>query len=171
MRREIVLPSPHGHQAPQIKTPWPGSVVKSSWPDRRPPKLLLHMFTTSGASRMFELSHTLLKSRSNIARNSSPLSAENSARKASKRWSHRHDKTPHEAHNNSLQIFSSSDFLRCIIKMQGHYWPCQYNIPTIISQHPSMLLLQQTLEPCLPQYISLPLSADFCLYELFFQPL
>ena len=128
MRREIVLPSPHGHQAPQIKISCPGSVVKSSWPDRRPPKLLLHSWTISGASRMFELSHTLLKSRSNIARNSSLLSTENSARKASKRWSHLHDKTPHEALNNSLQIFSRSDLLRCIIKMQGHYRPCLYNI-------------------------------------------
>jgi len=130
MRREIVLPSPHGHQAPQTKTSWLGSVVKSSWPDRRPPKLLLHICTISGASRMFDLSHTLLKSLSNIARNSSLLSAENSASKASKRWSHLHDKTPHEALNNSLEIFSRSDFLRCIIKMQGHDWPCLYNIPT-----------------------------------------
>ena len=69
---------------------------------------------------MFELFHILLKSRSNITRNSSLLSVENSARKASKRWSHFHDKTPHEALNDSLQIFSRSDFLRCIIKMQGH---------------------------------------------------
>jgi len=69
---------------------------------------------------MFELSQILLKSRPNIARNSSLLSIENSARKASKRWSHFHDKAPHEALNNSLQIFSRSDFLRCIIKMQGH---------------------------------------------------
>jgi hypothetical protein len=121
MRREIVLPSPHGHQTPQIKTFWLGSVVKSSCPDRRPPKLLLHICTISGAFQMFDLSHTLLKSRSNIARNSSFLSTENSASKASKRWSHLHDKTPHEALNNSLEIFSRSDFLRCIIKMQGHY--------------------------------------------------
>ena len=114
MRREIVSPSPHGHQTPQTKTFWLGSVVKSSWPDRRPPNLLLHICTISGPSRMFELSHTLLKSRSNIARNSSPLSAENSARKASKRWSHFHEKTPQEALNNSLETFSRSDFLRCM---------------------------------------------------------
>ena len=115
MRREMVLPSPHGHQAPQIKPSWlVGSVVKSSWPDRRPPKLSLHILTISGASRMFELSHTLLKSRSNIERNSSLLSAENSARKASKRWSHFHDKTSHEALNLSLEIFSRSYFIRCM---------------------------------------------------------
>ena len=128
MRREIVFLSPHGHHAPQIKTSWLWSVVKSSCPDRRPPKLLLHICTISGASRMFDLSHTLLKSRSNIVRNSSFLSTENSASKASKRWSHLHEKNPHEALNNSLQIFSRSDFLRCIIKMQGHYRPCLYNI-------------------------------------------
>ena len=114
MRRETVSPLPHSHQAPQTKTSWLGSVVKSSWPDRRPPKLLLHICTISGASRMFELSHTLLKSRSNIARNSSQLSAENSVRKASKRWSHFHEKTPQEALNNSLETFSRSDFLRCM---------------------------------------------------------
>jgi hypothetical protein len=30
----------------------------------------------------------------------------------------------------------------------------------IISQHPSTLFLQQTLAPCLPQHLSLPLSED-----------
>ena len=128
MRREIVFPSLHGHQAPQTKTFWLGSVVKSSWPDRRPPKLLLHICTISGASRMFELSQTLLKSRSKIARNSSPLYAENSARKASKRWSHFHEKTPQEALNNFLETFSMSDFLRCMIGffVKKYLYVCQF---------------------------------------------
>ncbi len=40
----------------------------------------------------------------------------------------------------------------------------------IISQLPSRPFLQQTLAPYLPQYLSLPLSVDFCLYEPSFQP-
>jgi hypothetical protein len=121
MRREIVFfvaPRPPGTTNKNILARVCGK--KSSWLDRRPPKLLFHIFTISGAFRMFDLSHTLLKSLSNIARNSSFLSTENSASKASKRWSHLLEKTLHKALNNSLQIFSRSYLLRCIIKMQGH---------------------------------------------------